>query len=70
MSSKNYTKEHITPVHWYCTAENSQLIDESNTICVTTRHCVYYADLRLEEACQTFGLCRKLRQNLVCIQAT
>ena len=34
----------------------SQLIDESDTISVTTRHyCVYYADIHLEQACLTLG---------------
>jgi len=45
-----------------CTAQQkmSQLIDESDTIFVTTRHyCVYYADLHLEQACSTFWVVRK-----------
>ena len=39
----------------------SQLIDESYTICITTRHYyVYYAELHLEQSCSTFWVVRTI----------
>jgi len=55
LSSKNIQVNKLLQYSGTEQQKMSQIIYESDTICVTTRHdCVYYADLHLEQACPTF----------------